>query len=185
MNKQDGTQSPKKQRRSRKINIVNQQNGQQASVTQHPAHDDKEGWKVYWQAQGQPWRTEPEIDVARQKYLDDRRSIKPDIEQGIYPFKDIQLSRADVEWLLATHENGRGPVDWHDESQRDRDGLDLRGADLQKVNLRGLPLVCLIGGLTGSTWFYASPEQCEMAAVRMQGALLIETELAGAKSLSH
>lgn len=39
----------------------------------------------------------------------------------------------------------------------------------------------MLGGLTGRTWFSASPEQCELAAVRMYGALLIQAQLAGAK----
>jgi len=72
-------------------------------------------------------------------------------------------------------------VDWNDASQRQREGVDLRGADLQKVNVSGLPLAGMLGGLTGRTWFYASPEQCERAAVRMHGALLIQAQLAGAK----
>jgi uncharacterized protein YjbI with pentapeptide repeats len=90
--------------------------------------------------------TEPEIDAERQKYLAERRSIAPDIERGIYPFKEIQLSRADVEWLLATHEDERGPVDWSDERQHGREGLDLRGADLREVDLSKLPLAAMIGG---------------------------------------
>jgi uncharacterized protein YjbI with pentapeptide repeats len=113
---------------------------------QRQANDDKQAWKASWKEQDQSWRTEPEIDTEQQKYLAERR------EQGIYPFKGIKLSRADVEWLLATHENGRGPVDWNDESQREREGLDLRGANLHKENLSGLPLACLNGGLTGSIW---------------------------------
>ena len=40
-------------------------------------------------------------------------------KQGVYPFKDIKLSRADIEWLLAMHEGGRGPVEWSDERQRE------------------------------------------------------------------
>jgi len=79
-----------------------------------PTTNDSEAWKAYWEAQGWPWRTEPEIDAQRQKYLAERRTIMPDFEKGIYPFKDIKLNRADVEWLLATHENGLGPVDWND-----------------------------------------------------------------------
>src|SRR5690242_9114334 len=82
-----------------------------------------EEWRQHWQSQGQPWRTEPEIDEQRQEELAQRRSIVPNIEQGIYPFRGVKLTRADVEWLLATHENGRGPVDWSDESQRKRKGL--------------------------------------------------------------
>src|SRR3989442_9373931 len=74
------------------------------------------------------WRTEPGIDTERQKFLADCLAITPDIQQGIYPFKDIKLTRADIEWLLITHEGGRGPVDWNDVQQRSRIGLDLRGA---------------------------------------------------------
>ena len=63
----------------------------QANTAQRPATDDTEAWKGYWEAQGQPWRTEAEIDAGRQKYLSERRSISPDIKQGIYPFKGIKL----------------------------------------------------------------------------------------------
>src|SRR2546422_11418207 len=82
---------------------MSEQDGTKAPALQRPANDDKEAWKAYWKEQGQPWRTEPEIDAVRQKYLAERRAIVPDIEKGIYPFKDIRLTRADVEWLLATH----------------------------------------------------------------------------------
>jgi hypothetical protein len=116
---------------------MSERDATQALTLQRPTTDDTEAWKVYWKAQGQPWRTEPEIDNERQKYLAERHRITPNIEQGIYPFKDIRLSRADVEWLLATHENGRGPIDWSDESQHKRVGLDLRGADLGQVDLSG------------------------------------------------
>src|SRR5439155_19317005 len=95
---------------------------------------------AYWKQEGQPWRKEPEIDEKRQQYLSERRKIKPDNKYGTYPFKDIRLNRADVEWLLATHENGRGHIDWSDESQRGRYGLDLRGADLRGAYLAYLPL---------------------------------------------
>jgi len=81
------------------------------SSPQRPDMQDRDAWHSYWRERGQPWRTEPEIDPERQAYLAERRAIKPDLEQGIYPFKDIKLNRADVEWLLATHMNGRGPVD--------------------------------------------------------------------------
>lgn len=106
-------------------------------LPRRPTSDDPQAWKAYWHAQGQSWRTEPEIDEERQKYLAERRASIADIEKGIYPFKDVEpkLTRADIEWLLATHENGRGPVDWSDEGQREREGLDLRGADLRKMNL--------------------------------------------------
>jgi uncharacterized protein YjbI with pentapeptide repeats len=122
------------------------------ALPQHPLSTDREAWHVYWPTQGQPWRTEPEIDRERQAYLAERRTISPNLERGIFPFKDAKLTRADVEWLLATHENGRGPVVWKDESQRDRKGLDLRGADLRQADLRGLPLARLCGGIPKDDW---------------------------------
>ncbi len=65
----------------------------------------------------------------------------------------MKLSRADVEWLLATHENGRGPVDWSDESQREREGLYLRGAFLHETSLRELPLARMCAGEDFGNWF--------------------------------
>src|SRR5690242_6345517 len=79
------------------------------------------------QADLAPWRTEPEIGPARQEQLARCLATTPDITRGIYPFKGMKLSRADVEWLLAAHENGRGPGARSDEQQQNRQGLDLRG----------------------------------------------------------
>ena len=159
---------------------MSEQDGRQATALQRPANDDKEAWKAYWKAQGQPWRTEPVIDAERQAFLTERRSITPDIKQGIYPFKGTKLSRADVEWLLATHENGRGPIDWSDESQRKREGLDLRGADLSQEDLRGLPLACMEGGLLPIGTWKSTEEQRNMAAVQLQKADLSAAQLQGA-----
>src|SRR5260221_5913943 len=135
--------------------------------------------------QGYSWRTEPEIDAKRQKELTEHRAIVPDIEKGIYPFKGLKLSRADVEWLLSTHESRgiQGHVDWSDESQRERLGVDLRGADLKGVNLSRLPLACIRGGLTegerGSDkqWKH----RCEEAAIHLENSKLIEAHLEGAR----
>jgi hypothetical protein len=177
MSEQDGTQSSTKQRRSRKTSTANQRNGKQASTALHPNNDDKDAWIAYWNEQGQPWRTEPEIDEERQKYLAERRRIKPDLEQGIYPFKDIKLSRADVEWLLATHENGRGPLYWSDKRAEGRRGLDLRGANLRQVDLTSLPLCKMVGGPFGEEWPHATEKQREMAAIQLQGARFFGTHL--------
>jgi uncharacterized protein YjbI with pentapeptide repeats len=145
-----------------------------------PAQNDHEGWKAYWEERQQIWRTEPEIDQQRQEELEHYRVIVPDIEKGIYPFKGVELSRADVEWLLATHEQGRGPVYWNDESQRERKGLDLRGASLQQVNLDNLPLARLQAGLGENEWLEASEEQRMQAGICLQGASLRKTRLEGA-----
>jgi hypothetical protein len=71
----------------------------------------------------------------------------------------MKLSRADVEWLLATHEHGRGPIDWSDEGQREREGLDLRGADLSRVDLQNLPLARTIADVTWTQYFDLTEEQ--------------------------
>src|SRR5260221_4325669 len=168
MNEQEGAQALSKRR---KTHLTSKQDRTQTTTPQPPANDNKKAWLEYWKVQGQHWRIEPEIDVERQKYLDESRSITPDIEQGIYPFKDIKLSRADVEWLLATHENGRGPVDWGDESQREREGLDMRGANLRDVNLSKLPLACMLGGAASSE---------SAVVIHLEGADLEYAHLEGA-----
>ncbi len=154
---------------------------------QQPTSRTPEEWSTYWKAQGQPWRTEPEIDKKRQEYLAKRRLITPNIEQGIYPFKGEKLSRADVEWLLSTHETGgiRGPVDWSDERQREREGLDVRGADLCKVDLRNLPLARLCGGLNREEWSGATKEQRKMAIVLMNEADLSGFDLSELEAPAH
>lgn len=195
MSEQDGAQSSIKRPGSDKISSASQQNGKLAPIFQRPPNDERELWKTYWKTQGQSWRTEPEIDEDRQRYLDARRTIRPDIEQGIYPFKDIEpeFTRADIEWLLATHESGRGPVEWNDESQRNREGLDLRGAFLNEQDLSGLPLARMLGGIGSrrqitprSEPIFTTTDQRDMAAVSMEGANLEDAHLEGANlSKSH
>jgi uncharacterized protein YjbI with pentapeptide repeats len=166
---------------SSKETPMSEQDSTRASALLRPTTNDPEAWKFYWKEQGQPWRTEPEIDEERQKELDKFRNIKPDWKQGIFPFMDIKLSRTDVEWLLATHEEGRGPVDWSDKSQSERKGLDLRNADLSQVVLSNLPLAFMQGGLTESQRVVANEEQINMAAVCMKKTKLIEAQLQGAQ----
>ena len=158
---------------------MNEQDPTQATTLQRPTTDDTEAWKVYWKAQSQPWRTEPEIDNERQKYLAERHRITPDIEQGIYPFKDMRLSRADVEWLLATHAV-IGTVDWKDVLLREHEGIDVRGANLAHTDLSYLPLALLRGGLNYREWEHATEEQRNGAAVRLEGADLKDASLKGA-----
>jgi uncharacterized protein YjbI with pentapeptide repeats len=146
-------------------------------LPQRPSSEDRTAWARYWQKQGQSWRTEPEIDEERQKYLAERRSIPPDIEKSLYPFQDVKLSRAEVEWLLATHENGRGPVDYLDQSHVRREGIDLRGANLCQVDLSLLPLSRLRGSLGVLEYINATEEQRRAAAVCMEGANLWGTAL--------
>lgn len=158
---------------------MSEQESTQLSPQTYPTTNDRDEWKAHWQEHGQPWRTEPEIDPERQQYLAGRLGIIPHRDQGMYPFKNIKLSRADVEWLLATHEDGRGPVDWHDEKQREREGLDLRGVDLSRVNLSGLPLARTCWGLFWYARSNEAEEHLEMAAAYLEGTDFRETHLEG------
>jgi len=155
---------------------------QDAEVTkgeQYPKTQDRQAWQVFWTKQGQPWRTEPEIVTERQAELDARRSYTPDILHGIYSFTGMKLSRADIEWLLASHEQGRGPVDYLDPSQRDRVGLDLRGADLSYAELQHLPLARTIGDVSWHTWTNLTEKQHRMAAIQLPHADLKSAHLEG------
>src|SRR5215468_2751761 len=143
---------------------------------QQPATGDRAAWRAWWSGRGQPWRQEPEGAAERAQFLAQRRSVTPNVGQRVYPFAGQALSRADVEWLLAAHDDNRGPIDWGDEAQRSREGLDLRGADLRRVDLRGLPLARLRGGAAGGT-----DEQQEQAAIRLAGANLAGAQLQGAE----
>lgn len=148
-------------------------------TVQRPDAQDREAWQAFWRTRGQEWRTEPEIPVERQAELAARLRIVPDVFQGIYPFKGMKLKRADIEWLLATHENGRGPVDYHDPDQRTRAGLDLRGADLSYAQLQNLPLARTVGDVTWRIWDRLTEKQHRMAAVQLQHADLKGAYLEG------
>src|SRR5579871_137915 len=142
------------------------------STPNGPREADRVRWRAYWKAQDQPWRTEPEITNERQRFLAERRALAPNTDEGVYPFKGIKLSRADVEWLLATHqaaklEGGRGSTRWQIPT-----GLDLRGADLRKVNLSYLPLYGMRGGLTLEEWLSTDEEQREQAHTHLEHANL-------------
>lgn len=149
---------------------------EQKSNVSRPTTDDGASWRVYWAAQGHSWRTEPEIDGERQAYLRDRLRVLPHLGRGTYPFSGITLQRADVEWLLAIHGQGAGPIDWNDAAQRTRAGIDLRGADLRGVDLRRLPLARVIGGIAGGT-----DQQYEAAAIRLENIRMEEADLRGAE----
>jgi uncharacterized protein YjbI with pentapeptide repeats len=143
---------------------------------------DKERWLIHWWGQGQRWRTEPEIDAERQKYLGEQRS-KYDFMNYRTPFKDIELNRADVEWLLATHENDRGPVDWSDLGQREREGVNLHGAILRGVNLWMLPLAktdLYSAHLEEANLHSAHLEEANLTKAHLEGASLISARLENA-----
>jgi uncharacterized protein YjbI with pentapeptide repeats len=126
--------------------------------------DDDRAWLAYWEEQHQPWRTEPEIDVGRQQYLEEHLTVK-EREWERYPFKDIVLDRADVEWLLANYADGRRFAEQSYQLLHKRSGLDLRGVDLRKVDLHGLPL-------QGVDLYNAHLEETDLREVHLERANL-------------
>ncbi len=153
------------------------------SCMSRPTDGDCIAWQAYWKSQKQHWRIEPEIDIKRQEELTRFRNIVSDIQKGRYPFKEVKLCRADIEWLLATHNGGRSPVDWSDDTQQECKGLDLRGANLFKADLHGLPLSSMLGGMAIGETVDDEPtqSQCTMAAVILIGANLRNAHLEGAQ----
>ncbi len=141
-----------------------------------PLHgeSDCDAWQNYWRKKGQFWRTEPEIDAERQAQLQQYLTSKS--EAG--PFKGTELSRADIEWLLAAY--GESDVAGSSHPQQERWLLDVRGADLRRARLSGLPLAGLCGGLNMEEWVLAADEQRDDAAVWLERAELYEAHLEGA-----
>jgi uncharacterized protein YjbI with pentapeptide repeats len=160
---------------------MSEQKNVRAFILQRPTTSNSEEWASYWETQGQHWRTEPEIPEERQKELEQYRTIVPDIKKDTYPFRGIELTRADVEWLLATHENGLGPVDWRNKSRKERQGLDLRGALLAGIDLSDLPLTRTIGGIPRNSWLSTTPKQKEAAAIHLKDAILSRAHMEGSE----
>ena len=140
-------------------------------------HVGTESLDTVWAERGQPWRTEQEISPERQSELAARRAVTPDAVRGEYPFKGVRLDRADIEWLLSTHEGGRGPVDPTDASQGDRVGLDLRGADLSYAKLSNLPLARTGRDPSGPRQMELNEQQRRMVATDLRGADLSGAQL--------
>lgn len=156
---------------------MSEQDETQAISRHHPARDDQEAWKASWKEQGQPWRTEPEVDPERQQQLLVSQATHPDIEKGIYPFKGIRLSRADIEWLVAMQQETTGQHHGHPAGRQKHLGLDLRGADLSQINLSGLPLPHLRAGLSLQEGRHATVEQSQAAAANLRKADLSSAHL--------
>jgi uncharacterized protein YjbI with pentapeptide repeats len=145
---------------------------------------DAETWKAYWKEQGQPWRAAPAIDEERQQRLLSYFQGVVDIERGMYPFKGVRLSRADVEWLLAMEEQKGAELSPRDGKGGNRHksfGLDLRGVDLSQVNLSDLPLMRLHAGLSLEEGRHATVEQSRAAAANLAKADLSNAQLQGAQ----
>ncbi|HEY7848572.1 MAG TPA: pentapeptide repeat-containing protein, partial [Ktedonobacterales bacterium] len=118
-----------------------------------------------------PWKRMPPIDSARKDVL--RGLLYPGHlyrkAPGPFAGDSIQLTRADIEWLLENlgyDEGGiQGPIDWDQEDQRTRMGLDLRGAVLNELDLSDLPL-------DGAQLQYAQLDNAHLERAKLRGAHL-------------
>src|SRR2546422_8910731 len=134
-----------------------------AATPKRPTINDSAYWSAYWHALGQTWRTEPEIDEERQRFLRSCLRTIPHDEPDIYPFLYVKLTRADVEWMLANPlYNPDKVLDSMQRMVKDKlelslkaitdfrreinyildigQHIDLRGADMRQVNLARLQL---------------------------------------------
>lgn len=57
---------------------------------------DAEQQQERWRSLGQPWRTEPEIDGERQRFLSERQATCADAWGRAFPFAGIRLTHADL-----------------------------------------------------------------------------------------
>ena len=140
---------------------------------QRPAIDDYDAWRIYWQTQNQPWRTEPEINIEHQEELKNYLRFSSEIKGYAYPFEGKKLDRADMEWLVAIYEDEHRPVD----------RLNICGANLRYADLHGLPLTRLQGGivlselmdkLTGKPFSLLEPELQESLLSQLTDTMIIQ-----------
>ena len=146
---------------------MSKQDSTEESNLQRPITNARGGWRKYWRAQGQEWRTEPEIDDLRQQFLDERRATN-----HLMPFDGIKLNRADIEWILATHKSW-GPVRIPGIDMFEPKRLDLQRANLSKEDLRNLHL-------EGADLTAAQLEGADLTAAHLEGANLYSAHLEGA-----
>ncbi len=136
---------------------MSEHKNKQFTSSQRPNTNDRATWHTYWQALEQAWRTEPEIDSKRQRYLEEL--IVTRSEERLYPLEGIDLNRTDVEWMIAT--------------QVDERGIDLRGASLRNAQLQGLPL-------QRANFDKAHLEGADLGKSYLEGAIVAEAHLEGA-----
>ncbi len=102
----------------------------------------------------------------------------------MYPFKEMRLSRADIEWLLAMEgqRNAQEGTSGGKSGKRQQlPGLDVRGADLSGVNLSHLPLTRLRAGLSLEEGRHATVEQSRQAAANLAKADVSYAQMQGAQ----
>lgn len=158
---------------SGRVSLPSLTDGQEPSQANGSTASPRLTWSV------QRWRPSLSIEPSRQAELEGWLAGACDPVIVRYPFQGKQLTRADVEWLLDHHDGDLGPVDWTRDEQRERRGLNLRGAILDGVDLSGLPLARLEGGASEAEWEQA-PNKQAVVAISLRGATLRGAHLEGA-----
>ena len=125
---------------------------------------------IYWQRQGQSWRTMPEISQERQVQLTLLLEIVSDIRKNTFPFKGIEpkLTRADIEWMLSFSEIKQSTNEQNTSIPLNHKHLDLYGVDLHDVDLSFLPLSYVRFGPHMYEWEHLTTEQQESAAAHLE-----------------
>jgi uncharacterized protein YjbI with pentapeptide repeats len=173
---------------------MSEQDNGKVSTLPRPTADNREDWVAYWKQQGQSWRSEPEIDLKRQGYLHKLLSVKQGTGEEMYPstpLKGVDLTRADIEWLLAASVSQSELVDLRNANLRDLDlrglplkGVDLRSAHLEKSDLRGIDLDgsdLFKIHLEGADLRGGHLEQANLGWAHLEGTFLRGTHLEGSK----
>src|SRR5437899_375795 len=133
-----------------------------------PGANDPVAWQAYWKVRGMPWRRDPEIDEDRKVELAQLRESSSDS-----PFRYTSLSRADVEWLLETHEF------MLDLAWADLVGASLQGAHLDNANLQEAHLDN--ANLQEAELREANLQEAHLDNANLQGASLWKANLQGAE----
>ena len=107
---------------------MSEQEDKPLSQPKRPTTNKRDDWHNYWKELGYTWRTEPEIDAQRQAELNNLRLILRDIdgsyEGSFYVFdENINLGRADVEWLLAAYIQEQKSANGSSDTQQQYNGL--------------------------------------------------------------
>ena len=173
-------------------------------TNQQPDTDDPEAWQAYWDARGMRYRRDPEISEDRQAAFTQLQQLRSDA-----PFREIELSRADVEWLFWNSRTNRTNGEGETESIAKKLGLesfelgfgpdpDLTGAvfinakldylyypaaKLQNASFYegNLEFAFLVGAdLRNADLRYANLKNAFLSDANLQGAMLDDADLQGA-----
>ncbi|HCG00446.1 MAG TPA: hypothetical protein DEV93_07855 [Chloroflexi bacterium] len=121
------------------------------------------------------WRRNAPVSKVRQAELEHLHQSRNE-KKGTSGFEAVKLTRADVEWLLESYDNGRGPI--LDVSSDKRRGLSLAGVVFEGDELSDLPLSR--ADLRGAVFTKANLRRTQLSEANLQGASFYGCDLKGA-----